>query len=266
MKTSFLLLSWVLLSGTMLYSHHEMFPGQNAHILHQLDFEKNNPFPSWLSKQTTTPYAIQIVEKPVYKGKQAARFELRDTDRENNNGTRTEILFPGPENTTRPDRWYAFAVYFPRNDYDVDESDEVISQWHQGGKATPSLCLRTKANRIHLRIKGNIDSKERIDLGVIERNAWQYYVIHVKHSSGRDGLVSLWRNGVLLVNYTGANMYDLSNGVFHTPKWKLGIYKADWNGSAVTKSRKRVLYFDAIKIGDEHATYADMKPAESHKP
>jgi hypothetical protein len=261
-----IILSWVLLSGTMLYSHNERVPEQNAHILQQVSFEEANPFPSWLSKQTTTPYAIQIVEKPVYEGKQAARFELRDSDPENNNGTRTELSFPGPDNTTRPDRWYAFAVYFPRDDYDNDTSDEVICQWHQGGKATPSLCIRTKADRIHLRIKGNIDSKERIDLGAIERNGWQYYVIHVKHSSGGDGLVELWRNGVQLVNYVGANMYDLSSGVFHTPKWKLGIYKADWNGSSVTKTHKRVLYFDAIKIGDEHATYADMKgnPAASN--
>jgi hypothetical protein len=258
----------VLLSGTMVYSYKKMFPDnairlapttQHAHILYQVNFEENNPFPSWLSAQTTTPYAIQIVKTPVYDGKKAARFELRDTDPENNNGTRAEIAFPGPDNTTSPERWYAFAVFFPREYFENDSSDEVISQWHQGGKATPALCIRTKAGRIKLRIKAGIDKKEWVGMGAIEKNAWQYYVIHVKHSAGTDGLVEIWRNGMQIVNHSGANMYDLTDGVFHTPNWKLGIYKADWNGSAVTKVKKRVLYFDAIKIGDAHASFAEMK-------
>jgi hypothetical protein len=253
-----IMLSWVLLSGTMVYSQ------QHTHILYQVDFEARS-LPSFLTTQSSTHYALQIVEKPVYQGKKAARFELRDSDPENNNGTRTEILFPGPVNNSNPERWYAFAVFFPGDNFNFDNSDDVISQWHQGGKATPSLCIRTKADRIKLRIKSRIDSKEWVDLGSIEKNAWQYYVIHVKHSSGADGLVEIWRNGVKLVNHAGANMYDLSNGVFHMPKWKLGIYKSDWNGSSVTKARKRVLYFDAIKIGDAKASYADMTadPADS---
>jgi hypothetical protein len=262
-----IILSLVLLSETMLYSYKEKFPdkanfslqtNKPTHILYQVGFEENNPFPSFLATQKATPYALQIVEKPVYEGKKAARFELRDSDPENNNGTRAEIAFPGPDNTTKPERWYAFAVFFPHKNFDFDSSDDVICQWHQGGKATPSLCFRTKANRIKLRIKSRIDSKEWIDLGAIKKNEWQYYVLHVKHSSGADGLVEIWRNGVQLVNRSGANMYDLNSGVFHMPNWKLGIYKSSWNGSGVTKVNKRVLYFDAIKIGDAHASYADM--------
>jgi hypothetical protein len=253
-----IVLLFVLLSATMFYSHKETMK-QPAHILYSVDFEEHNPFPSFLTTQTATPYGIQIVEKPVYDGRKAARFELRDSDPENNNGTRAEILLPGPDKTTSPERWYAFAVFFSNEDFDIDTSDEVISQWHQGGKTTPSLCIRTKAGRIKMRIKPRIDGKEWIELGAIEKDVWQYYIIHVKHSSSADGLVELWRDGVKLVNHTGANMYDLSTGVFHTPNWKLGIYKADWNGSLVTNTHKRVLYFDNIKIGDEHASYADMK-------
>lgn len=253
-----ILAALVLLSATMFYSHKETMK-QNAHIVYQVDFEEANPFPAFLTTQTATPYGIQIVEEPVYDGKKAARFELRDNDPENNHGTRAEISFPVLDNTTNPERWYAFAVFFPNEDFDIDSSDEVICQWHQGGKATPSLCIRTKANRIKLRINPRINGKEVIDLGTIEKNVWQYYVVHVKHSSAADGLVELWRNGVQLVNHSGANMYDLSTGVFHTPNWKLGIYKSSWNGSSVTNSHKRVLYFDGIKIGDEHASYADLK-------
>jgi hypothetical protein len=239
----------------MLYSHNE----EQSNILYKLDFEEKNPFPSSVNTQTSTAWGLQIVETPVYEGKKAARFELRDSDPENNNGKRAEISFPGPDNTANPERWYAFAIYFPLNDYDTDSSDEVISQWHQGGKATPSLCIRTRNNRLRLRINTRPKGKEVIEMGAIEREKWQYYVVHVKHSATANGLVEIWRNGVLLVNHSGANMYDLSSGVFHTPNWKLGIYKSAWNGNANTNARKRVVYFDAISIGNEHASFAEMK-------
>jgi hypothetical protein len=253
----------------MLYSHKEKLPAhaglsprakQHSPILYQVDFENNNPFPSFLTKQTATPYGLQIVDRPVYNGKKAARFELRDNDAETNNGKRSEILFPGPDNKFNPERWYAFAIYFPKDEFNnTDSSDEVISQWHQGGKATPSLCIRTKNNRLRLRINPKANGKKVIEMGAIEKNAWQYYVIHVIHSAGADGLVEIWRNGELKANYKGANMYDLKSGDFHIPNWKLGIYKSAWNGSYTSKAQKRVLYLDDIKVGSEKATYADMK-------
>jgi hypothetical protein len=249
----------VLLTGTLFHDNaHPLAPTeQPTHILYQANFE-SSALPSFISIQTATKYGLQIVNDPVYEGRKAARFELRAGDPENNNGTRAELSFPAPGNTNNLERWYAFALYFPKDDYEFDSSDEVISQWHQGGKATPSLCIRTKAGRIRLRIKAGIDKKEWIELGAIKKEVWQYYVLHIKHSAAADGLIEIWRNGELVVKHSGANMYNLTNGNFHPPNWKLGIYKADWNGSAVTKSSKRVLYFDAIKIGDAHASLADM--------
>jgi hypothetical protein len=258
MQKKQIILSFVLLSVTIGYSHKESKPKPASHIIYQVNFEEKDPFPSFLTTQTATPYGIQIVEKPVYEGKQAARFELRDSDPENKNGTRAEISFPGADNTTRLERWYAFAVFFPRDDFDFDERDEVISQWHQGGKATPSLCIRTMANKIRLRITPLPNQKTWKELGPIEKNVWQYYVMHIKHSASPDGLVDVWRNGVQVVHYTGANMYDTGHGIFHSPNWKLGIYKSAWNGSAVTKAPKRVLYLDAIKVGDAQACFSDM--------
>ena len=252
----------VVLSATLLYGYIKVFHGRaaqpDAHILYQLGFEENDPFPSFLSRQIATPYGLQIVESPVYQGKKAARFELRDNDPENNNGTRAEISFPKPDDKDNLERWYAFALFFPHDGYEADSSDEVICQWHQGGKATPALCIRTKNDQITLRIKSTLKSKEKVELGAIEKDVWHYYVIHVKHSAGDDGLVEIWRDGTLIAQINGANMYDLSGGVFHAPGWKLGIYKSSWNKGGVTNTSKRVLYFDEIKLGDERATLADM--------
>ena len=83
-------------------------------------------------------------------------------------------------------------------------------------------------------------------------------MFHVTHSAGDDGLVEIWRDGKLIAQSNGANMYDLTGGVFHAPGWKLGIYKSSWNKGGVTNSSKRVLYFDEIKLGDERASLNDM--------
>ncbi|WP_133053859.1 polysaccharide lyase [Niastella yeongjuensis] len=233
---------------------------QPTHILYQLGFEDNDPFPSFLSKQVASQYGIEIVESPVYRGRKAARFELRCGDAENNNGTRAEISFPQPDDQSNLERWYAFALLFPKEDYEPDNTDDVITQWHQGGKVSPAISLRTKDDKLYLRIKPDVKSKDKITLGDVERGDWHFYIFHIKHSSGPDGLIEVWRDGKLMGTYNGSNMYDLDNKDFHAPAWKLGIYKSNWNKGKVTNTTKRVLYVDEIKCGDERATFADMMP------
>ncbi|AEW03317.1 hypothetical protein A4D02_04680 [Niastella koreensis] len=261
-KTVILVL--IVLSATFLYGYIKVFHDNagksaqpNAHIIYQLGFEDNDPFPSFLSRQTATPYGLQIVETPVYQGKKAARFELRSGDPAIQNGTRTEISFPKPDDKDNLDRWYAFALLFPSVDYDADNSDDVLTQWHQGGKASPAISLRTKNNDLYLRIKPEVDSKDKIELGPIDKDNWHYYIFHIKHSSGADGLIEIFRDGKPVANYNGANMYDLT-GDFHAPLWKFGIYKSTWNKGGVSNTTKRVIYFDEIQLGDEHASLADM--------
>jgi hypothetical protein len=215
---------------------------------------------TWLSlgvsRQTSTSYGITSVTNPVYQGYKCARFELRSEDRETNGGTRAELSFPP---ITSLNRWYSYALYAPSAQYKYDDDDEVLSQWHQGGGETPALCLRVRADRLYIRILGTW-----VDLGVFEKDKWQAYVMHVKHSSGSDGLIEFWRNGVKILNRAGPNMYSLSDDDFHYPYLKMGIYKSDWNGSSTTETNLRVLYYDDIKIGNEWATYEDMVPKPNY--
>ncbi len=215
---------------------------------------------TWLSigvsRQTSTSYGITAVTDPVFQGSKCARFELRSGDRETNGGTRAELSFPP---ITSLNRWYSYAVYAPSAQYKYDEDDEVLSQWHQGGGETPALCLRVRRDRLYIRILGSW-----VDLGVFEKDKWQAYVMHVKHSSGSDGLIEFWRNGVKILNRSGANMYSLRDDDFHYPYLKMGIYKSDWNGSSTTETSLRVLYYDDIKIGNEWATYEDMAPKPNY--
>jgi hypothetical protein len=208
-------------------------------------------FSTGVSKQTSTSYGITAVSNPYYQGVKSARFELRDTDPEIQSGSRSEISFP---DATNLNRWYSYAMYAPSAQYKIDSDDDVITQWHQGGGKTPALCLRVKSDKLYIRILGIWT-----DLGVFDKDKWHAYVLHVKHSSGSDGLIEIWRDGIKIMNRSGANMYAIT-GDIHNPNIKLGVYKSNWNGTGTTETNIRVLYFDDIKIGNENATYADMVP------
>lgn len=211
-----------------------------------------------VSRQTSTSYGITTVTSPLFQGKKSARFELRATDKAANGGTRAELSFPP---ATSLNRWYSYAVYAPADQFKYDDEDDCITQFHQGDGETPALCLRVKEDRIYIRILGVWN-----DLGVFEKDKWVPYVMHIKHSTSSDGLIELWRNGVKIMNRSGANMYKVRGGG-HNPSLKMGIYKSAWNGSSTTATSVRVVYYDDIKIGNEYATYADMVPVpNSAKP
>jgi hypothetical protein len=208
---------------------------------------------SYAKLQAAAPYSITATTAQAYNGTKSVRFELRSTDKEVQSGTRSEITFPISKNNNR---WYSFAMYVPNADYKPDASDEVITQWHQGGGATPALCLRTQNDKLYLRV---LSQKPWVDLGKLDKDKWHTYVFHVIHSAGKDGLVEIWRDGVKILNRPGPNSYPI-NSTYHLPFWKIGVYKSAWNGSATTQTSKRVLYFDDIRMGNEKATYAEMCP------
>lgn len=214
-------------------------------------------FSSYVTKQTTTTYGITPTRCYSYNGTQSAKFELRDTDAMNNSGTRAEITFPTAANLNR---WYSFSILFPCIDWDRDDDDEVINQWHQGGGLTPALCIRTRRDSIYLRIveePGGDD--EWINLGVIQKSVWHPYVLHIIHSSTSSGLIEIWRSGVPIFTRNGKNMYPVTGSVTN-PNWKLGIYKSGWNDEGTTDVSIRVLLFDDIKMGNENAKYREMAP------
>ncbi|HEX6429248.1 MAG TPA: polysaccharide lyase [Niastella sp.] len=210
---------------------------------------------SFAKMQAAASYSITASTAQAYSGTKSIRFELRDTDPEVQGGTRAEMTFPV---TTNMNRWYSYALYIPSAQYKAESEDEVITQWHQGGGATPALCLRTRGDHFWLRVLGTT----WIDLGAIDKDKWHSYVWHVKHSSGSDGLVEIWRDGTKILNRTGPNGYPL-NSTYHMPFFKYGVYKSDWNGSGTTATNLRVLYFDEVKMGNENATYNDMVPSGS---
>lgn len=207
---------------------------------------------TYVTLQTATSYGITASTQQVFNGTKSVRFELRDTDPESHSGTRAEIATP---NATTNDLWYSYALNIPAAQYKPEPDDEIITQWHGGGGSTPALCVRTKSDHMYLRIMGTT----WVDLGAIDHDKWHAYVYHIKHSSGSDGLIQIWRDGVKIMDRSGQNMYPLT-GDYHLPQWKVGVYKSDWNGTKTTSTNIRVLYMDDIKYGNGTATYSLMAP------
>ncbi|WP_186756797.1 polysaccharide lyase [Echinicola salinicaeni] len=223
----------------------------SPNILYQETFEGSDPL-SFTHQQLSEDHSFQIANNPVFQGSYSGRFELNDDDDMVSNGTRAEVLFP---EQSENERWYSYSLYLPADGFKVDSNNDIITQWHQGsGSGSPTTTFRIKNDRFFL--KSGPTKEERVDYDVAEvkKDAWNEFVFHIIHSSGSDGLVEVWMNGEKVLNIKGGNI----NKNYDLPRWKIGIYKDDWNGSETTDSDQRIMYFDNVRMGDENASFEEM--------
>ena len=216
-------------------------------------------------------HSFTVVSSPVYKGDKAGCFKLKATDPQLNNGTRAEVTVV--KEAVKKEMWYSFAVLFPAAGYQIDAQKEIISQWHQ--MADVHLGEKPQSPATHLVIRNDQfildtgynankvsdgvdpDKRKSFNLGPVSKDIWHSFVFHFVHSYKSDGLIEVWHNGTKMITHKGGNMYNSVD----MPKWKLGIYKWKWNGEATTDTKKRILYYDNIKVGSSKATLAEMTPA-----
>ncbi|MGV3502237.1 MAG: polysaccharide lyase [Adhaeribacter sp.] len=224
----------------------------SANILIEETFEGSTYFNGFNGTEFGTSHAFAAVTSPVYDGKKAGRFELRDSDPEESNGTRAEMSVI--KDKVQKEMWYSFAVYLPSADFAYDSKKEILSQWHQSGGTSPPSYLLIQKDRWSYEVANKMDSHVKFDLGAVAKDVWNQFTFHYITSNGSDGLVEIWHNGTKVLTHKGGNMYNLSN----LPKWKLGVYKWDWNGSGTTDVKKRVLFYDNVRVGTANATLAEM--------
>jgi len=87
--------------------------------------------------------------------------------------------------------------------------------------------------------------------GSIQKRKWLKMVVHFKISTGNDGFIEAWKDGVKLGRVNGANSpkFDGCGNLMKAPYLKLGIYKWDWKkGRKATGSTRRQLLIDNINI------------------
>jgi hypothetical protein len=241
-----------------------------SHLLFEETFEGPVPFYKAHNTEFGTSHSFAIVSAPVFRGHKAARFKLKDSDPMISKGTRAEVTVV--KDAFQKEMWYAFAAYFPSDGYAYDTQGEIISQWHQLADThlgemsqSPATYLSTSKDRFILdtgfnkdRVAAEVnqDSRRTLDLGPVTKDTWHEFVFHLVHSFKSDGLLEVWHNGTKRLSLRGGNMYNNQD----MPKWKLGIYKWKWNQNRSTDTRKRIIYFDNIRVGNALATLAEMSP------
>ncbi|MEI6949167.1 polysaccharide lyase [Paraflavisolibacter sp. H34] len=211
--------------------------------------------------------------KMGFDGK-AVRFEIRKDQPKvgSSSKIRSEVtVIKGSEYPNfGKEAWYSFAIYFPAQGFEADNERDCINQWFEDG--SDETTIRCQSDKAFLEVTppaGSVSLKKYDLFGSsikgsssvttgsvsafknISKDKWHQFVFHFIHSTGSDGLIEVWRDGVKIHEIKGRNSH------LKVPKWKIGLYKASFlNGTSNRNSR--VLYFDNVRVGNAKATLADM--------
>jgi hypothetical protein len=235
------------------------------------NFSENDQYR--ISKEN--PERIKIVDAlGLGTGRKAVRFTVTRAP----NSFRSEISLP--HESGFHERWYGERILVPKEwVFDPARAADIVMQWHAipgNGKPTnPNLEISVANTSWHIRQtygdppankKGwqkNLDDPVR-------PGEWVSWVIHAKWSPGDDGVIQVWKDGKLVVDRKGPNVYG-TIGVEYTPYLKTGIYRPEWHldkdgkREAFEKEKpvatNKVIYITDVKIGSEQAKYGDVAPA-----
>lgn len=185
-------------------------------------------------------------------GDWSIRYELNKSDPDIYKSKRTEAARASNDEPTLAERWYG-ASYYPK-DWVKDPSPELVTQWQSLKGISPPLALWSNNGVWELVLFG-INHKP---LGVLESDKWTDFVFHVKWSVGSDGLIEVWKNGQIVLSFRGPNSYA---GYITGNYEKNGIYKWQWKSDPNnSKTTKRVIYIDDVRIGNDKSQYKDVAP------
>ncbi|GAB3440503.1 hypothetical protein GCM10027436_23920 [Actinophytocola sediminis] len=223
--------------------------------------------PGWVAEYNRTlvnpggrpQVSLVRAPEPVRAGSSAARFELDKN---------TSGAVPGPRAELAGDvlggeRWYGFSIYLP-DSWVTDRAAEIVTQWHHNGSTgSPPLSIETQDG--NWQISQNWENTARdTRLGAYQRGRWTDWVVHVRWSSGSDGVLRIWKDGVPVPgfeNRTGRNSYSDPRTYL-----KIGIYKWPWAQGQQSDTTNRVMYHDELRIADASGSYDQVAPPSTPPP
>ena len=219
-----------------------------------------------------TPERIAVVNAPgLEAGKKAARFFVPRAP----NSFRAEISLPHEPGFQ--ERWYGERILVPKEwVFDPTRGNDIVMQWHAipgNGKPTnPNLEISIMHKSWHIRqTYGDPPDRKQgwqKDLDdPVRPGEWVSWVVHAKWSPHDNGIVEIWKDGKLVVERKGQNVYS-SIGVEYTPYLKTGIYHPAWHldkdgaREAFEKEQpvatSKIIYVTDVKVGSERAKYRDV--------
>ena len=261
------------------FSAKEVFDYRKT-LLFQDDFQSGQ-FGKWRFSENDNyevlhedPARIKIVDAPrLDAGQKTVRFAVHRAP----NSFRSEISLPHEPGFQ--ERWYGERVFVPSDwVFDPSRAVDIVMQWHAipgNWRATyPNLEISIGNTNWFIRqsygspqTKPTRQNQELAD--PVQPGSWVSWVIHAKWSPGADGLLQIWKDGKLVMDRHGPNVYS-TIGVEYTPYLKTGIYHPEWHLDKEGKreafdkeepvATNKVIYVTDVKIGDERAKYKDVAP------
>jgi hypothetical protein len=219
------------------------------------------------------PKRIAVVDAPGMPGRKAVRMTVPRAP----NSFRAEISLPHEQGFQ--ERWYGARFFIPEAwEFDPNHGNDLVIQWHGipgNFRATyPNLEISIGNDRWFIRQSfGSPQTKPtrtntKLDDPVV-RGRWVSWVVHAKWSPGEDGSMKIWKDGAVVFERQGPNVYG-TIGVDYTPYLKTGIYRPEWNLNHERKksafgqekpviARKEILVTD-LKVGRGDAGYEGVAP------
>ncbi len=246
-----------------------IYERNEANLLFTELFENSNldldPYLSDYNPEFALAHSFMLDNNIKRYGTAGGRFEIRDSDPLIWGGNRAE--YAQPSSSSLNEGWFGFSSYFPSS-FVSDPTAEVIGQWHdipdQGETNTrnPSNAIYAQNDKFRWRTKWDADAIQTnnttdgtwdADLGVIPKDQWIDWVVHIKFSHTDTGILEVWMNGVKVIDRQNMpNSYN--DGKF--PYLKFGIYRWQWG----TPVNQRVIYYDEVRVGNQNSSYEEVKP------
>jgi hypothetical protein len=249
-RTLLILFAFSLLAGTC-----KKNDSGRRHLIVESSFEGNNPLSGWENAQHCCDYSVTEIEGKATDGTHSLRLEVRATDAITSGSIRSEIT--QPVEGVGVERWYGFNMFL--ENWTNDNAGEHVFQWHpDNSRGVATAALWTSGGRFMLQTdpSGSNTASTYTDIGPIISNQWISWVIHVRWADDNSGIFQVWENGSLVVD-----RHNLKTAPPEGTYFKLGINKFGW-GIQTSSTTERILYFDEVRIGDENASYEDVKPGK----
>lgn len=187
---------------------------------------------------------------------------------------RNDFLPRGPVWTEpQSERWVAFSMYLPATGPDewvIDSIPELVFQLHNDTVASPQLALYSQNGLFSVRYRYAAEDPHTNRRaaqtartsweGKIATGRWIDWVWHIRFSpTEAKGLLQVWMaDGASFKQVVNEHHIRIGYPCPQITNCDIGLYKWSWKCPVTSPVRRRVIYIDAIRIGDQTATLAGM--------
>lgn len=171
--------------------------------------------------------------------------------------------------------WYGLSHYIPL-DWVEDTNPDLHWQIHGHGHMAndvPSMSLRIVGDEYLFQINENQDGETSLFNKVIYKwplikGEWVDWVLHFRLELQHNGYVELWKDGELVVEYSGSTTYDIPDGSGITGPEDYSYFMLDnykfWWLTEPSTTTERTVCFDEIRIAQGPDGYDDVAPRDKH--